>query len=320
MKTLRTAVVGLGRIGYQFHAPQVVRHEGFDLVAVVDPVGERLGDAKAKFGVERCYAGLDACLESEDLNLVVIASPTRFHCSQALAAFENGCDVFCDTPMASTLAEADRMVERMAACGQKLMLYQPHRARAEVVALRDILARDLIGPVYMIKRASIRYARRNDWQAFRKHGGGMLNNSGSHFVDQCLYLAGRRATRVRCALRRIASLGDADDVVRMMIETTADVLVDIEINMAAAHSGRPWQVLGRHGSIVMDEETRSWHVRYFKPEELEATVDEANYHRLAVAWGLSYPEYEIGSITRPCDIDDVPPPKEIEKPEIPWER
>jgi len=57
-----------------------------------------------------------------------------------------------------------------------------------------------------------------------------------------------------------------------------------------------------------------------KPEELEATVDEANYHRLAVAWGLSYPEYEIGSITRPCEIDDVPPPREIEKPEIPWER
>ena len=55
-----------------------------------------------------------------------------------------------------------------------------------------------------------------------------------------------------------------------------------------------------------------------KPEELEATVDEANYHRLAVAWGLSYPEYEIGSITRPSKIDDVPRPKEIEEPEAPW--
>ena len=52
----------------------------------------------------------------------------------------------------------------------------------------------------------------------------------------------------------------------------------------------------------------------------EATIDEANYHRLAVAWGLSYPDYDIGSITRPCEIDDVPRPKETEKPEIPWER
>jgi hypothetical protein len=57
-----------------------------------------------------------------------------------------------------------------------------------------------------------------------------------------------------------------------------------------------------------------------KPKELIARVDDANYHRLGVAWGLSYPEYEIGSITRPCDIADVPLPKEIEKPETPWER
>jgi len=57
-----------------------------------------------------------------------------------------------------------------------------------------------------------------------------------------------------------------------------------------------------------------------KPKELVARVNDANYHRLGVAWGLSYPEYEIGSITRPCDIEDVPLPKEIEKPEIPWER
>jgi len=57
-----------------------------------------------------------------------------------------------------------------------------------------------------------------------------------------------------------------------------------------------------------------------KPKELEADVDETNFHRLAVAWGLSYPEYDIGSITRPGDIEDVPPPREIEKQEIPWER
>jgi len=270
MRMLRTAVVGLGRIGFQFHAPQVVRHEGFDLVAAVDPVPERLDDAREKFGVEGCYQSLETCLGVEDLDLVVIASPTRFHCSQALAAFERGCDVFCDKPMASSLEEADRMVAAMGTHGRKLMLYQPHRARAEVVALRDIIARGTIGPLYMIRRATYQYARRNDWQAFRKHGGGMLNNSGSHLVDQCLYLAGGQAERVRCALRRIASLGDADDVVRILIETTSDVVLDIDINMASAHDGPQWHVFGQHGSIVLEEGRKSWHVRYFRPEELEA--------------------------------------------------
>jgi hypothetical protein len=57
-----------------------------------------------------------------------------------------------------------------------------------------------------------------------------------------------------------------------------------------------------------------------KPEQLVAEIDAQNYHQLAVAWGLSYPEYDIGSVTRPGEIEDVAPPKQIERREEPWER
>jgi hypothetical protein len=57
-----------------------------------------------------------------------------------------------------------------------------------------------------------------------------------------------------------------------------------------------------------------------KPEQLVAEIDAQNYHRLAVAWGLSYPEYDIGSVTRPGETEDVAPPKQIERREESWER
>jgi len=57
-----------------------------------------------------------------------------------------------------------------------------------------------------------------------------------------------------------------------------------------------------------------------KPKGLVMDGDPANYHRLAVAWGLSYPDYDIGKIRRPDEIEDVPPRKEIEKPHPPYER
>ena len=44
-----------------------------------------------------------------------------------------------------------------------------------------------------------------------------------------------------------------------------------------------------------------------KPENFVAAVDEQTYHRLAVAWGLSYEKTNIGQVTRPGDIEDVPP-------------
>ena len=65
--------------------------------------------------------------------------------------------------MAATLAEADSMIEAVQAHGRKLMMYQPARAGTDVVSLQGILARGLIGPVYMIKYARTNFTRRNDW-------------------------------------------------------------------------------------------------------------------------------------------------------------
>ena len=267
MKTLRTAVVGLGRIGWQFHVPQAAKHEGFDLVAVVDPLEDRLAEAQTAFGAKG-YTTFDALLASEPLDLVVIASPTPFHADQTVAALTRGCDVFCDKPMAPTLAEADRMIAAMRTQGRKLMVYQPHRARAETVALQEILAQDMIGRVFMIKRTVASYYRRNDWQAFRARGGGMLNNYGAHYIDLLLHLSGSPAARVTCALRTVASLGDADDVVKALIETEDGTILDLDINIASAHPMPPWQVLGQRGSLVLDPAQEAWCVRYYRAEDL----------------------------------------------------
>ena len=267
-QTLRTAVIGAGRIGWEFHIPQALQHEGFDLVAVVDPLQERLDEVRAEFGVAG-YRDTGALLRSEQLDLVVIASPTHFHADQALAAFERGCDVFCDKPLAATLEGADRVIVAMKAHNRKLMIYMPHRARTDVVALREILRQDLIGPVTMIKRAWPMYRRRNDWQALKRYGGGMLNNYGAHLIDILLHLSGSRASRVSCSLRVIASLGDADDVVKAVIETESGVILDLDINMASAHPMPEWHILGQYGGILFDEARQAWRVRTVRPEELE---------------------------------------------------
>lgn len=51
-----------------------------------------------------------------------------------------------------------------------------------------------------------------------------------------------------------------------------------------------------------------------RPEDLEADISDAAFHRLAVAWGLSYPETDIGAVTRPCEIDDIARPQERAAP------
>ena len=269
-RRIRTAVIGLGRIGWEFHLPQVAAHREFELVAVVDPLAERRDEAHDRFGAPG-YPRLEDLYRDTSPDLIVIASPTRLHADHAVCAFEHGSHVFCDKPLAASLAEADRMVSAMRRHGRKLMAYQPQRGTSETVALLYILAADLIGPVYMIKRSNTNFVRRNDWQAFRKHSGGMLNNYGSHLIDQLLYVSGSRARRVTCRLRSIASLGDADDVARVLIEAENRIILDIDINQAAAFSPPLWQVCGSRGTAVLNDRGGAWHVRYFRPNDLPPT-------------------------------------------------
>ena len=270
MRKLKVAVSGLGRIGWEFHMPAITRHEGFELAAVADPMPERIEEAYRQYGVKG-YANYKELLENEKIDLMVVASPTIFHAEQSLAAFAQGVDVFLEKPMAPSLEEADIIIEGMKKHNRKLMVYQPERATSESQALKNVIEKGLIGSIYMIKRTRTGYSRRDDWQSLKQFGGGMLNNYGAHQIDQLLNLAGSPARRVSCSLRRIASLGDADDVVKAVIEAENGILLDLDINMATAFEFPKWYILGSLGTITFTWEGSDHGVftaRYLLEKEL----------------------------------------------------
>ena len=250
MKTLKTAVVGLGRIGWGFHLPAIAKHpEQYALAAVVDVSEERLAEAREKYGVSG-YKDIAEMIRAEKPDLVVICSPTHLHRDHACTAMEMGVDVFLDKPMAQDYETALEIAQCARETGRKLMVYQPHRARAEVNQLRKILESGKLGRPVSIQVARQAYSRRADWQAFQKFGGGMLNNYGAHFIDVMLYLAGDRVKRLFCTKDLVATLGDADDVVRILFQTEKGITLDIDINQAAAISKPGWTVYGQYGAVI----------------------------------------------------------------------
>ena len=66
------------------------------------------------------------------------------------------------------------------------------------------------------------------------------------------------------------SLGDADDVVKVIIRTANGPLLDVDISQAAALSAEPWLLLGTLGAAKLEktDEGARFLVRYLKPDEL----------------------------------------------------
>ena len=277
MKKLKTGLSGLGRVGWPFHFPQLVKKEGFELKAVVDMQDDRLAEAKEKAPDIHCYKDFNKMIEEEDLDLVVIASPTGFHYEQLKKAFESGVDVFLEKPMAMDLAEADKMIALKKQYGRKLMVYQPHRKFAHTVKAKEIIDSGILGDIYMIKHETSLFRFRSDWQSLKKYGGGMVNNYGAHFIDLLLYLSNStKAVDINCHLRRIASVGDADDVVKLVMLSDNNTILDLDINCAAATSNKQLIVYGNYGTLWLDKGSRVLNVKHFDPTKTQGfTIDES---------------------------------------------
>ena len=217
-QTTKIAIVGLGRIGWRFHFQQALSSDQFELTAVVDPLPERLSEARAAAGCET-HTDFESLWSGPSPDVVAIATPTTLHEDMTIRALNEGCHVILEKPMTTSLASADRMIAQAEKNNRRIFLYQPHRLTPETQTAREIIQSGMLGPIYAIHRGVYRYVRRNDWQSLRKNGGGMLNNYGAHYLDQLIYLSDDSAiTEVDCKLWAIATRGDADDVVKAWVK------------------------------------------------------------------------------------------------------
>ena len=266
-KVLRAAVVGLGRIAWSCHLPNLKKHPGFELAAVADPLESARTEAMEAFGVPQGYPGLAEMLAAEKLDLVVVCSPTRFHEEHAVMALDAGCHVFCDKPAAMSHGAYRNMLEAARRNGRVLEIYQPRRINQVASDLRALIAGGRLGRLFQMRIFASNYVRRNDWQSWKRNGGGMLFNYGSHYLDQALAVLGRDAKLLAASARRILSLGDADDVVKVLLEI-GGVEVDVDINQAAAFPPYNYLLYGEYGAaMLMGSEGGEWRLRYYDPAE-----------------------------------------------------
>ena len=125
---LRIALYGAGLVGQAGHAPSLWDdRDRFDLVAIVDPSATVRTAVAARYGVPHACATLEDALEL-GLNAVVIAVPDPAHRPAVLTALKAGVHVFCEKPLAVSLAECDEILavrgDRVVQVGY-MKLYDP---------------------------------------------------------------------------------------------------------------------------------------------------------------------------------------------------
>jgi len=129
-KELRVAVVGVGHLG-RHHARIAASMRGVRCVGVHDHHDGRAEDVAREYGLS-VLRNLDEV--AEEAQAVVIATPTVTHAEIAISLLERGCDVMIEKPIASTVAEADRILAAARARGRVVQVGHVERYNPAVQA------------------------------------------------------------------------------------------------------------------------------------------------------------------------------------------
>lgn len=141
----RAGLIGCGRVSGD-HCRALQSARGVELVALADVHEPSLQRAGAEFGVEKLYLDYHEMLARERLDIVTVCTQAPQHAPVTIAAAQAGVKgIFCEKPIALTLAEADAMLAACERSGVRLAINHQTRMIPSVLAAMDLLREGAVG-------------------------------------------------------------------------------------------------------------------------------------------------------------------------------
>ena len=205
---VRIGILGAGRIG-QVHARAVGETKGAKLVAISDPFPEA---AQAIADAHGCdIRTVDEIAAAEDIDGVLICSPTDLHADQIEQFARAGKAVFCEKPIDLDIARVNACLSVVEETGAVLMLGFNRRYDADFKALKAVIDEGRIGDVEMITITSrdpgpppLEYIART---------GGIFRDMTIHDFDVARWMLGEEVETVvaQASVLTDPAIGDAGD-------------------------------------------------------------------------------------------------------------
>ncbi len=204
----------------QCHLPALRTIGGLKVVALCDTDASRLGQLADRLGVRRRYPGYRAMLDDGGVDVVAVCTPPELHAEIALAALDAGKHLLVEKPLALSLDDADRLVERASNAPGKVLAgfnLRWHRLIRQARGLVD--AGGLGPPATMHTVFTSRSAfpvHDSPWRHRHDQGGGVLFDLGIHHFDLWRFLMKCEVAEVFAQHRQDVSAVECVTVSAMM--------------------------------------------------------------------------------------------------------
>ena len=134
---IKVGLIGYGFMGHM-HAQCYGATGQASVAALVDPEPDRRKEAEAKLGC-RTFAAISDLLDSNEVDMVDICTPTYLHEEQVIAVAKAGKPILCEKPMSLSVESCDRMIAAVKDADVPMMTGQVIRFWPEYQVVKDIV-------------------------------------------------------------------------------------------------------------------------------------------------------------------------------------
>ncbi len=268
---LKAGIIGLGKMGIS-HAAILGAHPYVNVAAVCDTSKLVLSGFR-KYSHSHTYSDYRNMMDQEDLDFVVVATPTRMHYPMVSAALQRDLHVFCEKPFSLHLDEGEEMVSMATDRNLANQVGYHNQFVGTFRELNRLLRVGLLGDlVHFVGEAHgpvVTKKRSGTWRSRKSEGGGCLMDYASHVLNLVQVILGTPA-KVHGALIKQIFSQEVDDAVYALLSLENGLSGNILVNWSDDTYRKMSTIItvqGTNGKIICDATELKIYLRSSNEEE-----------------------------------------------------
>lgn len=295
-RKIRMAIVGCGRISRN-HFASVERHaDNIELSAVCDTDPKVLAEYADKYKVPG-YAELEDMINTEQLDLIALCTPSGIHPAQTILIASHGVNVMTEKPMATRWRDGVRMVRACDEAGVRLFVVKQNRRNTTLQLLKRAIEEKRFGRIHMC-HLNVFWSRPQSyydqakWRGTWEFDGGAFMNQASHYVDLLDWLIGP-VDKVQAMMSTTRDI-EVEDTGVLNVRWRNGALGSMSVTMLAYPKNLEGSItiLGERGTVriggVAVNEIQLW--QFDEERDYDAQIKTANYETTSV-YGFGHSLY-----------------------------
>lgn len=232
MEKTKVAIIGLGGVAQVVHLPILSKLMNVQISAVADRNKNQLNSVGDKFKIEKRYTDHKEMLDKEEIEAVIIATPTNTHLEIALDCLKANKHILIEKPIARNVAEAKQINAASKKYKKQVMVGMNLRYRPDAMLMKSLINSGELGDIFYIRCGWLRkQSSEQKWFINKSQsGGGVIIDLGILILDLALWILNDKKMKSVSVQKFNHNTKDVEDSAIGLVRFEDDRIISFEVS------------------------------------------------------------------------------------------